>query len=179
MYARTIGGLTRQRALGVVAVMTLLAGAGLLLLRQAAAQSVRDEHAAAARLRDAGAAAARYAFLAAEEVKLSGDPVEARSNEALMAALGNNGLLGPADQRQISYDEPEDTSDGRQRLRINIQCGDVPLAGIIGFLRELESARKNLALLSVEIGRDKPAVDSWDVHFVYGAVISRQAKSRN
>jgi len=179
MYRAAMGALSRQRALTVLAALALVAGVGLIVLGQATKRAAADRQTAVDRLREVQTLALHYDELLAGEMKVSADPLEARSNEMLIAALDNAGLAAPADQRQISYDDLEDTGDGRQKLRINIDCRAVALSGVIGFLNEIDSGRKNLVLLSAEVSREKPAVDSWDAHFVYGALIAPQAKSRS
>ena len=178
MYSRTITG---QRVLALTAVVTLLTGVGLLMLRQAVGRGADDQKALLARLQQEKQMAQRYALLADEQMEPSANPSEARSRDQLIAALNNNGLAaqGGTAEGSIAYDNPEVLPDGREKLRVNIQCNGAPLDGLLRFLREIESSRRNLTLLSYDMAREKADQDSWNAHFVYGAVILRQAKSRN
>lgn len=174
MYAKTLLGVPKQRVLAAFAAALLVSLAAFLFLSSAMTGTAADETTAIERLQGDTAALEMYAARTAVAATVSADPVEARANEFLMSVLGSNGIS----DRSIDYDQSAELPDGRQPLKINVQCNKARLASVLGFMREVEQGRRNLVLLSTEIKRDNASQDVWDAHFVYGAVITPQARSR-
>jgi hypothetical protein len=174
MYAKTVLGVSKQRALAALTVVTLLSCAAFLFLSNVVKQKAAEEATAIERLRNDSAVLERYTVRSVVAATVSADPVEARANEFLMAALGSNGIS----DRSIDYDQPVDLADGRQTLKINVQLNKARLASVLGFMREVEKERRNLVVLSAQIERENASQDVWNAHLVYGAVITPAAKSR-
>ena len=175
MYSRAVGGTSRSAALAVMAAIVIVVGLSVLLLRHAAASSAQEADAVLARYAEVKDLAERYAAASAVSMKPSTDLSEARSSEFLTQALKRNrmsDLVGT-----LNYGDPKEIPPtGLQMVENEIECSNVPLSSVTGFLRDVEANRPNLALVQAELELEDPSVDSWRMHVWYGAII--QAKSR-
>jgi len=172
MYAKTIGGLSRRNALAAVALVAAVALIAALYLAQAVRRTAADADAAFARLQNDKASADKYRQASGASVKLSADVIEARSNDFLLQTLSRNSL--PA--TNVQYSNPAARAGGLEMMEIDIECDGVQLASVVNFLRQVETGRRNLALLEANLDKADPARDAWSVHLKYAAFI--QAKSR-
>jgi len=172
MYARGQSGASRQAVVGVLAVVACAACAAMLVLLRAAQGGVENVKAAFELLDTDKALAQKYLTAQAQAIEPSSGDIEARSYEFLNSALGRYAL--PSDS--VSYGDISELPGGGGTMRVEIACNSVPLSSVIGFVRDVETGRKNLGLLSADIQRADDTKDLWDVNLTYLAVI--RAKSR-
>ncbi len=173
MYVRPMGGQSRRGTLlwlGAAAAVVALAAAGLSYWGGLAAEKANQ---AARRLGEVKTLAGEYASAKASAMRLSADVDDARSSEFINNALRQNGIN---EVELIEYGEAKELPGALEMRKTTIKCNNVRLMGVVGFLRQMETGRDNLALLDADLTRQNSPADSWQMNLVYGALI--QARSR-
>jgi hypothetical protein len=168
-----MGGQSRRGTLlwlGGAAAIVALAAAGL---SYAAGVAKENANQAAGRLGEVKTLAGEYESAKASAMRLSADVDDARSSVFINNALRQNGVT---ELQEIAYGEPKELPGALEMRKTTIKCSNVRLMGVVGFLREMETGRDNLALLDAELTRQNSPADSWQMDLDYGALI--QAKSR-
>jgi len=149
--------------LGAIAVVTALVAAWFYHSATTAAaryESARNQYS------EDVALAAKFRKLSAEAIAFSADTNEARSSTFLQGVVQHAHVNAPS-----IYSDAEETSGSLTRIKTHVDCDGTPLASIVSLVREIESGRANLALLSAFMERQEGASDSWNARLVYLALI--------
>lgn len=169
MFDKSIVGSPKRLTVIVLAAVAALAASALLYTRAVAAGAASDVAATEKRLDDDRDLARQYKMLSGDALAMSASQEEALSSSFLQSSLKKNGITA-----SVEYGNPTDVQQGAaRRVKISITSnGPVALARAAAFLYDVDTNRRNIALINGKVTRSGDA-DSWDMELTYVALIGR------
>ncbi|MHC4714003.1 MAG: hypothetical protein ACYTAN_12160 [Planctomycetota bacterium] len=156
----------RDLALVLVSVLAVFSLALSVYLRSRALEARSAAETARQRLAEDSGLAARYLRASERKLVFSKDKTEANSEEFIAGALGAHGVK----TENVLYGDPGEEATGKYALVENkIDVKSATFAGLVSFLRQVETERPQLSLLSADV--DGKGKDNWSGQLVYVAFI--------
>lgn len=161
----------RELALVLLTVLAVFSLALSLYLRSRAVEAHSAAETASQRLAEDTDLAARYLRAGERKLVISKDLSEAHSEEFILGGL----IAHHVTHGELTLGDPGETVGKYAPLEITIDVKSAGLSGLVSFLRQVETERPQLSLLSANV--DRQGEDNWSGKLVYVALIPATPRS--